>query len=193
MDDRLPGTEGLAVHSLDPAIVLTMGRGRAQSIISPICEGNQGGKSLQNQKFRICYECVNKLLMLQRLGAFGLKGTMAAATLDFECEELSGVQLIHVSGPLDSATYDEFKNYMDPRIGQSNVRIVLNCQNLTYVNSRGLTLLMHYQRTAKLSFSFFGIAALRQRTLKGIELLGMDKFLTWYPTIEDALQTAAAI
>lgn len=118
---------------------------------------------------------------------------MAAATLDFECEELSGVQLIHVSGPLDSATYDEFKNYMDPRIGQSNVRIVLNCQNLTYVNSRGLTLLMHYQRTAKLSFSFFGIAALRQRTLKGIELLGMDKFLTWYPTIEDALQTAAAI
>ena len=38
---------------------------------------------------------------------------------------------------------------------------------------------------------FLGIAALRPRILRNIELLGLDKLMTWYPTIEQALQTAA--
>ena len=117
---------------------------------------------------------------------------MAAATLNFEIENRNDIRLIHVSGPLDSMTYDQFKSYLDPIVSQSHVRIVLDCQGLTYVNSRGLTLLMHYQRTSKLDLSFLGIAALRPRILRNIELLGLDKLMTWYPTIEQALQTAAA-
>ena len=113
--------------------------------------------------------------------------------LNFEIEDRNGIRLIHVSGPLDSATYDQFKNYMDPLIGQSRVRIVLDCQNLTYVNSRGLTLMVHYERTVKRGFSFFGVAALRPRILKGIELLGLNKVVTWYPTLEEALEIAAAV
>ena len=118
---------------------------------------------------------------------------MADATLNFEVEDCNGVRLIHVAGPLDSMTYEQFKSYMDPVISQSRVRIVLDCQNLTYVNSRGLTLLVHYQRTAKLGFSFFGVAGFRPRILKGIELLGLGKIVTWYPTLEQAMQTAAAM
>ena len=117
---------------------------------------------------------------------------MSDATLHFNIEDCDGIRLIHVSGPLDSMTHDQFKNYLDPMVSQSRVRIVLDCQNLTYVNSRGVTLLMHYQRTSKLDFSFLGIAALRPRILRNIELLGLDKLMTWYPTIEQALQTAAA-
>jgi anti-sigma B factor antagonist len=118
---------------------------------------------------------------------------MSESTLNFEVEDRNGIRLIHVSGPLDSMTYDQFKSYMDPVIGQSRVRIVLDCQNLTYVNSRGLTLLVHYQRTAKLGFSFFGVAGFRPRILKGIELLGLGRIVTWYPTLEQAMQTAAAM
>ena len=117
---------------------------------------------------------------------------MSEATLKFDIEDYKGVRVIHVSGPLDSVTHDQFKQFMDPLLGKSRVRIVLDCQNLTYVNSRGLTLLMHYQRNAKLGLSFLGIAALRPRILKGIELLGLDKLVTWYPTLEQALEMAAA-
>lgn len=116
-----------------------------------------------------------------------------APKLDFQIEDRNGIRLVHVSGPLDSATYDQFKSFMDPLIGQSRVRIVLDCQNLTYVNSRGLTLLVHYERTTKLGFSFFGVAALRPRILKGIELLGLDKLVKWYPTLEEAMDMAAAV
>lgn len=117
---------------------------------------------------------------------------MSDATLNFDVEDLNGIRLIHVSGPLDSVTHDQFKQFMDAQLRQARIRIVLDCQNLTYVNSRGVTLLMHYQRTSKLDLSFLGIAALRPRILRNIELLGLDKLVTWYPTIEQALQTAAA-
>ena len=118
---------------------------------------------------------------------------MAEATLNFEVEDRDGIRLIHVSGPLDSMTYDQFKRFLEPMLSRSHLRIVLDCQNLTYVNSRGLTLLMHYQKNAKVAFSFFGVAALRPRIVKGIELLGLGKLMTFYPTLEEALQTAAAI
>ena len=117
---------------------------------------------------------------------------MSDATLNFDVEDLNGIRLIHVSGPLDSVTHDQFKQFMDAQLRQARIRIVLDCQNLTYVNSRGVTLLMHYQRTSKLDLSFLGIAALRPRILRNIELLGLDKLVTWYPTIEQALQMAAA-
>ena len=117
---------------------------------------------------------------------------MSQANLDFEIEDRDGVRLIHVSGPLDSMTYDQFKRFMDPLVVQSRVRIVLDCQNLTYVNSRGLALLMHYQRVSKLDFSFLGIAALRPRILKGMEMLGLGKFVTSFTTVEEALEMATA-
>ena len=118
---------------------------------------------------------------------------MSEAMLKFDIEEYKGVRVIHVSGPLDSVTHDQFKQFMDPLLGKARVRIVLDCQNLTYVNSRGLTLLVHYERTTKLGFSFFGVAALRPRILKGIELLGLDKLVKWYPTLEEAMDMAAAV
>lgn len=117
---------------------------------------------------------------------------MAETALKFEIEDCNGIRLIHVSGPLDSVTYDQFKEFMDPQIRQARARIVLDCQNLTYVNSRGVTLLLHLQRSSKLDFSFLGIAALPPRILRNIELLGLDKLMTFYPTVEQALQIAAA-
>jgi anti-anti-sigma factor len=123
----------------------------------------------------------------------GVDQAMAEVKLNFEAEDINGVRLIHVSGPLDSATYGCFRDYLDPLISKSRVSIVLDCQNLTYVNSRGITLLMHYQRTAKLGFSYFGLAAFRPHTLKSIEKLGLGKFLTWFPTLDEALERAVAM
>jgi anti-anti-sigma factor len=119
---------------------------------------------------------------------------MAQTRLSFESEEIQGITVIHVSGPLDSATIEACREYLDPKFSRPRVRLVLDCQNLTYVNSRGLGLLMHYQRTAIImDFSFFGVAALSLQTLKSLQLLGLEKFLTWYPTIGEALQAAAAM
>ena len=118
---------------------------------------------------------------------------MTGAGLTMEIEDRGGIQLVRVSGPLDSMTHDEFKGQLDPLLGKPHVRLVLDCGNLTYINSRGLTLLAHYQRTAAASLSFFGIAALNARIVKSIEMLGMTKLVRLYPTVEEALRTAALL
>ena len=118
---------------------------------------------------------------------------MAEAVLTTQIENRDGIQLIHVSGPLDSMTHEQFKNLLDPMVNQSHVRIVLDCEQLSYVNSKGLALLGRYQRITIQNLSFFGIAALNRRITKTIELLGMSKLVRLYGTVEDALQAAAVL
>ena len=118
---------------------------------------------------------------------------MAEAVLTTQIENRDGIQLIHVSGPLDSMTHDSFKDLLDPMVNQPNVRIVLDCERLSYVNSKGLALLGRYQRVTLQNLSFMGIAALNRRITKTIELLGMGKLVKLYPTVEEAIRAAAAL
>ncbi len=118
---------------------------------------------------------------------------MSNAVLTTQIENRDGIQLVHVSGPLDSMTHDQFRDLLDPMINQPRVRIVLDCENLTYVNSKGLALLGRYQRVTIQNLSFLGIAALNRRIVKTIELLGMGKLVKLYPTVEEAMQAAVAL
>lgn len=118
---------------------------------------------------------------------------MSNAVLTTQIENRDGIQLVHVSGPLDSMTHDQFRDLLDPMINQPRVRIVLDCENLTYVNSKGLALLGRYQRVIIQNLSFLGIAALNRRIVKTIELLGMGKLVKLYPTVEEAMQAAVAL
>ncbi len=118
---------------------------------------------------------------------------MSNAGLSTQIEEREGIRVIHVTGPLDSETHDSLKELLDPMVKQSQVRIVLDCEHLSYVNSKGLMMLARYHRTAVQNLSFFGIAALNARILKAIDLLGMGKLVKLYPTVEEALQAAALL
>lgn len=118
---------------------------------------------------------------------------MALSELKFELNEHNGVRVVRVSGPLDSMTFDQFRAYMDPLLSKPHVRIVLDCQGLTYVNSRGVALLMHYHRTTSMQLSFFGITELPPRIVKMVDSLGLGKLLTWYPTLDSAMEVAAAV
>ena len=115
---------------------------------------------------------------------------MAGGELSFQTEERDGVHVVHVSGPLDSMTYDVFRAQLDPLVNRVRARIVLDCERLSYVNSKGLTLLARYQRIAVQTFTFFGVAALPARIVKSIEMLGMGRLLKSYATVAEALQAA---
>lgn len=118
---------------------------------------------------------------------------MAEAVLTTQLENRNGIQLIRVSGPLDSMTYDQFKNLLDPLVSQSHARIVLDCTNLAYTNSKGLALLGRYQRITVQNLSFLGIAALNKRIVKTMELLGMIRLVKLYPTVEAAIEAATTL
>ena len=118
---------------------------------------------------------------------------MTGGSLTTETEDRDGIRIIHLTGPLDSVTHDLFKDMMDELAMQPHVRVVLDCEHLAYVNSRGITLLARYQRLISSNLGFFGVAALNPRILKAIELLGMNKLVKLYPTVEEARRAAEAL
>ena len=118
---------------------------------------------------------------------------MPGSVLTTEVEERDGIHLVHVTGPLDSVTHDQFRDFLEPLIAKPRARIVLDCENLTYVNSRGIMLLARTQRAMSSSLAFFGVAALHARILKAIDLLGMGKLLHLYPTVAEGLAAAAKL
>ena len=103
------------------------------------------------------------------------------------------IHLLRLSGSLDSETLGSFKDLISPLAHQPNIRIVLDCQQLTYVNSKGLGMLGRHQRIAIRNLSFFGIAALHPRIIKTISLLGIQSLTGLYPTVETAIQAALAL
>ena len=98
-----------------------------------------------------------------------------------------------ISSYTRSVTHDQFKDLLDPIVNQSNVRLVLDCEQLSYINSKGLALLGRYQRISMQNLSFMGIAALNRRITKTIELLGMSRLVKLYDTVEEAIQAARSV
>lgn len=115
---------------------------------------------------------------------------MMDVVLTTQIEEEDGIKLIRLSGPLDSATHADFKALLDPLMNERGSKIVLACENLTYVNSKGLALLGRYQRVSAQMAGFFGIAGLNKRITRTIELLGMKKLVKLYETAEEAFEEA---
>ena len=112
--------------------------------------------------------------------------------LTTQIENRDGIQLVHVTGALDSAANGQFKKMLDPLVNQAQIRIVLDCEKLTYVNSKGLSLLGRYQRISSQNLSFLGIAGMNPRLVKTIDLLGLGKLVKLYPTVEEALTASSA-
>ena len=111
--------------------------------------------------------------------------------LTTQIENRDGIHLVHILGALDSLVFEQFKEMMDPLINHAHVRIVLDCEKLTYVNSTGLALLGRYQRISSQNLAFLGIAGLNKRLVKTIDVLGLGKLVKLYPTVEEALKAAA--
>lgn len=105
-------------------------------------------------------------------------------------EEVEGVLVIRAAGPLDSMNYGAAKDYLDPILAIPRMRVVLDCAKLTYINSRGLTLLARYEKMATFALSFFGIANLGPQIVKAIEMLGMSKLVRVFDTVDTAVAAA---
>ena len=119
--------------------------------------------------------------------------TMAEAVLTTRLETVDGIQVVRVSGPLDSLTHESFKTFLEPLVNQSGVRVVLDCTDLSYVNSKGMALLGRCQRISMQNMSFLGIAALNKRIKKTMELLGIARLVKLYDTVDEAMEAAARL
>lgn len=112
---------------------------------------------------------------------------MARPTLKMFLEQEGGVSVVAVQGPVDSESFDQFKEELDAVCLTLGARVLLDCRQLTYLNSRAIGLIMKYHRGLVVNRGRFALYGLNERMVRTLELLQLGKALATFSTREEAL------
>lgn len=107
--------------------------------------------------------------------------------LEIDVEQVATVTVVRVAGPVDSAGVDLFRTRLNPLCSQPGVRVLLDCQDLTYLNSTSIGLLMKYHRGLQVSRGKLVLCAVNSKLIRTLDLLQIGKTLQIYATREEAL------
>jgi len=99
------------------------------------------------------------------------------------------IDLAVIDGPVDSATIEALKDKLDPVCNQPGAKVLLDCQHLTYLNSRAIGLLVKYHRSLMASRGRLVLCNLNPKLVRTLELLQLGKALSIYESREKALET----
>jgi len=108
--------------------------------------------------------------------------------LDISVAKDGQVDIALIDGPVDSATIDVFKERLDAVCNHPGAKVLLDCHQLTYLNSRAIGLLVKYHRSLLLTHGRFAICNLNTRLVRTLELLQLGKTLFIYESREKALE-----
>ena len=81
----------------------------------------------------------------------------------------------------------DFKKTLDPIFSSPGAYVLLDCKKLTYINSRGLGLLVNYHRSSFANHGWFSVCNVDRKTVRTMDLLGLGKLLKFYDTRDEAL------
>lgn len=111
-----------------------------------------------------------------------------------ETQEADGspVQVLRVEGFVDAHTVPEFEDFLTGVIGEGYVNLLLNLQDLNYINSTGLGLLMSVYRQVKQGGGNLVIANMSDKIHNIFNLLGFSRLIRTYSDEGSALASFAS-
>lgn len=112
---------------------------------------------------------------------------MAEPGLKIFSEMVGNVHVVTVNGPVDSATFEQFRCTLDPIAMKAGAYVLLDCEGLTYINSRGLGLLAKYHRSCFGHLGWFALCNVNRKLVRTMDLLGLGSVLKFYNSREEAL------
>ncbi len=102
-------------------------------------------------------------------------------------EKVESVTVVHVAGPVDSAHVELFKAELTPLCAVPGARVLLDCEQLTYLNSSSIGLLMKFHRGLVVSRGRLALCALNSKLARTLELLQIGQSLQMFPARAEAL------
>jgi len=101
-------------------------------------------------------------------------------------EERLDVQIIHLSGSLDMYSFPRLRVALEASLLVNPPRIILELAEIDYIGSAGLSKLVEMSKTARDKGGDIKLCGLPERIFKIIELLGYNKPLSCYRTLDEA-------
>jgi len=99
------------------------------------------------------------------------------------------VQILKVAGGLDAYSFPVLQERIEQLIAGGARYLVIDCAGLDYISSAGLGVLKKMVREIRTHGGDIRLAALSEQITKIVHLLGFDKVINVYATLEDAVSS----
>lgn len=112
--------------------------------------------------------------------------------IQITCEDIPGktdARVVRFVGDLDATNVDFTTERIFGYFSEGIVRIVADFKDLRYVNSTGLGVLLHFNKSAKENGGCFKIVNLNENVYEIIEIIGAAALLDIYDDMDEALKS----
>ncbi len=109
-------------------------------------------------------------------------------TIPIRIEALT-IQKVRISGYLDSSTFPQLQEHLDNLLKQGSHYYLLDLENLDYISSAGLGVLMGILREVREKEGDLKIINMSEKIARVFDLLGFSRLMKVYPTEAEALDS----
>ncbi len=112
--------------------------------------------------------------------------------IELENEQLKGVDnamLVRFVGDLDATNVEFVLEKVCSFLNEGFVHIVADFKKLRYVNSTGLGVLLHFNKSAREKNGSFKIANVNENVYEIIEIIGATSLLEIYDELDEAVES----
>ena len=102
-------------------------------------------------------------------------------------EKQDDINIYKLSGRLDSNTSPDLEKRLDDALENGTTKMVADFENLDYISSAGLRVILKTSKALKRSQGTFVLCAMQDYVREIFEISGFDTFLPIVPSIEEAL------
>jgi anti-sigma B factor antagonist len=99
-----------------------------------------------------------------------------------------GICILALSGRLDASSSSEFREKILHIIGDGTRKVILDCENLDYISSAGLRVVLEATKEIKRNEGKIMLCALQDYIKEVFEVAKFDAFLPIGATVEAALK-----
>ncbi len=99
-----------------------------------------------------------------------------------------GILILGLNGRLDATTANDFEQQLMARIADGSVKLVLDLENMDYISSAGLRVLLKAVKELKAKSGTLYLCHVKDYVREVFDLSGFVTFLPIYETLEESLQ-----
>ena len=102
-------------------------------------------------------------------------------------EKNGNINIIKVKGRLDASTSSKLEEALDGYTGQDKVRVLVDCQELDYISSAGLRVLLSAAKDFQKHSGKICLATLNANVKQVFEISGFTSIFPIYASTEEAV------
>jgi anti-sigma B factor antagonist len=109
--------------------------------------------------------------------------------MDIKQETAGSTVILALNGRLDTLNHSLLENEMDKLFEKKQKDIILDCQDLDYVSSSGLRILLKALNQVKTLHGRFSICSLQPQIIKVFKISGFDHLFEIFPGRNEAVDS----